>query len=62
MVGHCELMRWKEQTLQESIAWHTANGTTAQGMHGYKAGYEQGYMAAISALKLHKHLSVDKDK
>lgn len=62
-LGHCEIMRWKEQTLAESLAWHAATGSlTAQNKTAYMAGYQEGYMAALSALKLHGALEIDKDR
>lgn len=62
-LGHCEAMRWKEQALQEAIAWHTTTGSlTSVNETAYKAGYNEGYMAALSALKLHGHITIDKDR
>lgn len=62
-VGHCEAMRWKEQTMANAIAWHTATDSlTAGNKTAYLAGYNEGYMAALSALKRHGYITIDHDR
>ena len=62
-LGFCEAQRWKDNTLAEAMAWHEATGSlTANNAQAYKAGYEEGYRAALSALKLHGYIQMDKDR
>ena len=62
-VGFCETERWKEQAFSQASAWHESTSSlTPANKSAYKAGYYEGYRAAISALKMHGFIEVDKDK
>jgi hypothetical protein len=62
-IGLCQTLRWRDQTLQEAIAWHESTGSlTSANAPAYRAGYTEGYRDAIAALKLHAGLDVDKDR
>lgn len=63
-VGLCQALRWKDQEMKDAIAWHTAKQSIATDKDrlAFTAGYEQGYRAALSALSLHGHLQIDRDR
>ena len=62
-LGFCETQRWEEQTLADAVAWHEATGSlTATNAQAYKAGYKEGYRAALSALKLHGFIEMDSNR
>lgn len=59
-VGLMEAYRWRDRTLAESKAWHTATGSLTTGnTKAYEAGYEAGYRDALTALVTHAGLLLD---
>ena len=51
-----ELSRWFDQCLDEQIEWHHANAVKplpSQAIHDYSAGFRQGWIAAVNAIKAH---------
>ena len=60
MIGLMQVLKWREQTLAESVSWHTMQKSlTAENTKAYTAGYEEGYRHALSALACHGHIDID---
>lgn len=63
MIALSQVLRWRNQTLAESIGWHSmTKSITEENVNAFRAGYEDGYRAALSALACHGYLDVDPTK
>lgn len=50
--------QWLDQDCRDASRWHAAKGIETGRLLDYEAGYRQGYLAALSALKLHNHVTM----